>query len=363
MPIPSTITRISARAVDLPLRENFTISQGTMTSAANVYVRVELADGNIGYGEAAPFPAITGEDQESTLAAIHGLATLLEDESALRWRSLARRMANAAPGNPAARCAIETAVLDAACRHLGLPMHVLFGGAETGPFETDITIPIFGQERCLELATVWHERGFRLLKMKIGRDLDADLATIQSISRQFPDVSFVLDANQGFTDREAIRLVNTLDRARVPVRMLEQPIAKGQLKAMMIIRRAAPFQICADESVSSRFEAMQVIRADAADIINIKIMKCGVVEALEIAALARASGIGVMYGGMVESRVAMGCSLALAAGLGSVHTLDLDTPLLLAEDPVEGGFTYDGPRMNVSSEAGLGCSLGRLFAH
>jgi L-alanine-DL-glutamate epimerase-like enolase superfamily enzyme len=270
-------------------------------------------------------------------------------------------MANAAPGNPAARCALETAALDAACRHLDLPMHMLFGGAENGPFETDITLPILGRERCLELADHWHERGFRLLKVKVGNDADSDLGTIEAIARSLPDISFVLDANQGFTEREALKLINALDRARIPVRMIEQPIPKGHLKSMMTLRRAAPFQICADESVSSRFEAMQVIRADAADIINIKIMKCGVVESLEIAALARASGIGVMYGGMVESRVAMGCSLALAAGLGSVHTLDLDTPLLLADDPVEGGFTYDGPRMSVPTEPGLGCSLEHLF--
>lgn len=358
----SLITRISARPVDLPLRESFAISQGVMTVAANVFVRVELRDGSVGYGEAAPFTAITGEDQSGTLAAINGVAPDLEGHPALRWRLLSKQMAAAAPQNPAARCALETAIIDAACRHLKLPMHCIFGGAEDGPLETDITIPIVGRERSLELADHWHEQGFRILKIKIGRDLDSDIGTIQSIAAELPDVSFVLDANQGFTEHEALRLVSALDRARVPVRILEQPIAKDNLKAMMTIRRAAPFQVCADESVASRSDAMQVIRADAADIINIKIMKCGVVESMEIAALAHANGIGVMYGGMIESRVAMGCSLALAAGLGSPHTLDLDTPLLLADDLVEGGYAYAGAMMSIPPKEGLGCTLEHLFS-
>ena len=99
---------------------------------------------------------------------------------------------------------------------------------------------------------------------------------------------------------------------------------------------------------------MSVIKADAADVINIKTTKCGVVEAMDIAALAHSAGLGVMFGGMVETRLAMSCSLALAIACGPIHTLDLDTPLLMSEDPIDGGYAYDGPRITLSDAPGLG---------
>jgi len=136
--------------------------------------------------------------------------------------------------------------------------------------------------------------------------------------------------------------------------LFEQPVPKDDLMRMAQIRKATRIPIAADESVSTAQEALAVIRAGAADIINIKIMKSGVIEALKIAAIARAAGIKLMLGGMVETRLAMSCSLAIAIGIGGVDILDLDTPLLLSEDPLEGGYRYAGPTMSVWSEPGLG---------
>ena len=114
-----------------------------------------------------------------------------------------------------------------------------------------------------------------------------------------------------------------------------------------------PFPLAADEAVRTRADLDRILRAGAADVVNIKIMKSGLIEAFEIATAARSAGLGLMFGGMVESRLAMGCSLALASALGSPHTLDLDTPLLLDGDPLEGGYRYSGPRMTLSDGPGL----------
>ena len=135
--------------------------------------------------------------------------------------------------------------------------------------------------------------------------------------------------------------------------LLEQPVARDDLESMAAIRRETGIPVAADESVRSLADAQEVVARGAADYINIKIMKTGVAEAVEIASFTKTSGLKLMIGGMVETRIAMGCSFSLVLGLGGFDVLDLDTPLLLANDPLTGGYRYDGPRLQPWSGPGL----------
>jgi L-alanine-DL-glutamate epimerase-like enolase superfamily enzyme len=357
------IIELRTWAIDIPLTDHFTISQGSLSVAENAFVQVTLRCGVVGYGESAPFPGLTPEDRDGSLRAIEHLKEVVHGQSAARLRQLSRQMAGGRPGNPAARCGLETAILDAFCRALGIPMWAYFGGASTGPFETDITLPMLGIKRCLELADHWYRRGFRILKVKVGSNVDSDIGVIHDISARFPDTSFVVDANQGFSEHDALLLMQALKGSNVTVRMIEQPVHKTDIEALARLRREKIFPICADESVGSRQDAAEIVRAGAADIINIKIMKCGVVEAFDIALYSLTAGLQIMFGGMMETRLAMGCSLAMAAGIGQAHTLDLDTPLLMAADPLEGGYRYEGPRMSLAEGAGMGITLRSLGVH
>jgi L-alanine-DL-glutamate epimerase-like enolase superfamily enzyme len=347
------ISDLAAWPVDIPLRDVFTISSGSLTCVENIFLRVTLADGSSGFGESAPFPGVTGETRAGTLAAIDSLRRTVIGQSAENWITMAVSMREASPEAPAARCGIETAILDALCRSLGVPLWQYLGGADRSPYETDITIPISGYERSLELAENWYVRGFRIFKLKVGLDLDTDLRIIDALARRHFDASFVLDANEGFDEPSATALIAWLTAHEINVRLIEQPLKRTGLDAMARLRRTSKFCLAADESVMSFDQAKRVIEAHAADVINIKIMKLGVAEAMRIIAMARAAGIGLMYGGMVETRLAMGCSLCLAS-TGDVHSLDLDTPLLMTEDPVTGGCRYDGPRMHMTTDAGHG---------
>lgn len=348
------IVAVDTHEVDIPLSDPFAIVQGEISVARNIYIRVTLANGIAGYGESAPFPEITGEDRSATLRAIQGLRGILLGRPVASYRLISRLMTEADRDHPAARCGLEMAVLDALCRSLGVPMWQFFGGDSSQKYQTDITIPMLGEKRCAELADRWYERGFRILKVKVGKNLDADFATIDAIAAKHSDVEFVIDANQGFSEGDVVRLINFLNRKQINVRLLEQPVHKSDLAGMLHIRRKADFPICADEAVHNARDAIRVIQANAVDVVNIKIMKCGVLEALDIATLVRSFGLGVMFGGMVESRLAMSCSLAIAMGYGPAHTLDLDTPLLMASDPLTGGYCYDGPVMCASDLPGLG---------
>ncbi|MBI5866688.1 MAG: dipeptide epimerase [candidate division Zixibacteria bacterium] len=340
--------------ITVPLTDTFAISSGSITSAESVYIRVTLRGGATGFGECAPFTSITGEDQLGTLAAVERLKEAVVGRSCGSLRAISGMLAERAPSAPAARCGIETAILDAFCHAAGVPMWTYFGGATRDGFETDITLPMLGREKCLQLADHWHRRGFRVLKVKVGSHVDSDIAVIHDIFARYPDTSFVVDANQGFSEPDALLLMRALQKSGVAVRMIEQPVQKSDLEAMARLRRERIYPICADESAASRQDAVALVGAGAADIINIKIMKCGVVEAFDIALYGLTAGLQIMFGGMMETRLAMGCSLAMAAGIGSVHTLDLDTPLLMAEDPLTGGYQYDGPRMVLAEGAGMG---------
>jgi L-alanine-DL-glutamate epimerase-like enolase superfamily enzyme len=113
--------------------------------------------------------------------------------------------------------------------------------------------------------------------------------------------------------------------------------------------------------VFTRSDARRVIAAEAADVVNLKIMKSGLAQTIEIARAVRAAGLGLMIGGMMETRLAMAVSFSLVLGFGGIDHLDLDTPLLMSEDPWIGGYSYDGPRLVPSSEPGLGSDRARVI--
>jgi len=353
----SEITSIEFWPIDIPISDPFVVATGSRMMAENVFVRLHLANGTMGYGEAAPFPEVGGEDRRSCLTALTQLAPLLIGQSAHHTRIAAERMMELAPSQPAARCALETALWDAYCRTMGYPMWQQWGGTDVRPRETDITIPITTLERTVGLARRWYEKGFRIFKMKVGKDVEDDILRLKAIHTVFPDVTFIGDGNQGFSVADCLSFVKEVQRFGGQLVLLEQPVVRNDLEGLAAIRRATTIPVAADESVRSLEDAKRVVEHQAADYMNIKIMKTGVCEAIDIASFALRSGLKLMIGGMIESRLAMGCSFSLVLGMRGFEILDLDTPLLLATDPVPGGYEYRGPQLQPWTTAGLGLSV------
>ncbi|MBH0179576.1 MAG: dipeptide epimerase [Nitrospira sp.] len=357
-PAPSSfITSIEFWPVDIPITDPFVVATGARVVAENVFIRTTLSDGICGYGEAAPFPEVGGEDRKACLNALSDLVPLLIGQSVHNYRELATRMAHTTPMQPAARCALETALLDASSRSAKIPMWQLWGGADVRPRNTDITIPITTQDKTVALARGWYERGFRLFKMKVGNNVDADIRRLEALHRTLPGISFIGDGNQGFSRQECLAFAKGVHQFGGVIVLLEQPVVRDDLDSMAAIRRETGIPVAADESVRSLDDARKVVEQGAADYINIKIMKTGVLEAREIAVFTLASGLKLMIGGMLESRIAMGCSFSLVLGMKGFDVLDLDTPLLLSIDPIQGGYRYDGPTLQPWTEAGLGMSV------
>jgi len=339
------IRRIELWPVNVPTTDPFVVATGARTVAENIFIRVTLANGLEGYGEAAPFPEVGGETRESCFAILPQLSKAVLGRSASDYQAVGRLLSEQANTHPAARCGLETAIIDAYCRALNIPLWRLWGGADVRARETDITIPITSLEKTVSLARGWYAKGFRLFKMKVGKDVENDIRRLEAVHLTLPDVSFIGDGNQGFSRQDCFTFAEGIKKFGGTMVLLEQPVVRDDLDSMAAIRRETGIPVAADESVRSLVDAQEVVARRAADYINIKIMKTGVAEALEIATFTKESGLKLMIGGMVETRIAMGCSFSLVLGLGGFDVLDLDTPLLLVNDPVTGGYRYEGSQL------------------
>jgi L-Ala-D/L-Glu epimerase / N-acetyl-D-glutamate racemase len=352
-----TIAALSAEPLDVALTEPFGIASGTQPAAHNVLCTLKLRDGTTGLGEAAPFPAVSGETQSQTLATLETAKTVLLGEDARRWRRIARSLRELAPEAPAARAAVEMALLDALCRRSKLSLWSFFGGAER-ELMTDITIVTGDVEHARSSAERAARDGFETLKIKVGAGThDLDVARLVAIAEAAPSARLILDANASLDAEQAIELVRALGKVRRRVALFEQPTAADDLDGMRRVREGARVRVAADESAKSACAVAELTRARAADVVNVKLMKSGIAEALELAAAARAMGLGLMVGGMVETRLAMSAGACFAAGLGGFSHVDLDTPLFMKDSPFTGGYTEVGPRRGLADiVAGHGVS-------
>ena len=352
-----TVKKVEAWPVDLPLTASFVVATGAMDVAKNIFIRVTLQDGSVGYGEVAPFPDISGEDQATCLSALPAAAQVLLGQPATQFRSVGQQLLAVTKDIPALRCGLETALLDALCHSLGIPLWGLWGGADIRARETDVTLPIGQIDTVVATARDWYQQGFRILKMKVGHEVLDDIRRVEAVAAACPEASFVIDANQGYYLEQAREFLLATERLHIPVRVFEQPLHRDHQEEMGILKQQTHIPLAADESLRSLEDARQLIEQKAVDIFNLKITKCGVIESVRIAELARASGVRLMIGGMVESRVAMGCSWSVVLGLGGFEILDLDMPLLLSIDPIQGGYQYEGAMLQPWHEPGLGMSI------
>ncbi|AKQ47057.1 mandelate racemase [Rufibacter radiotolerans] len=359
---PTQIVSVRFQSLNLPLLEPFAIATGTQHRVENVVVQVQLADGTTGLGEAAPFPAVSGETQESTLAVLQELEKQLLQKNVKNWRTLATQLEELAPQAPAARCGLEMAILDALCKHYQMPLYVFFGGVET-QLKTDLTITAGDEAHAAASARSIVERGFSIIKVKTeGVDVDYDVRRLQAIHTAAPAAKLIVDGNCGYDLIRAQDFVNRLAEARIPVILLEQPLPRECWEDVAVLATTCPFPIAADESARSARDVARLAQDRSASVVNIKLMKCGVLEALQMAALAQVHGLGLMIGGMVESILAMTFSAHFAAGIGGFEYIDLDTPLFIAEHPFTGGFQQQGENLALDPDvAGHGVILPELL--
>ena len=350
----TTIRSVTIEPLNLPLLEPFTIATGSVSEARNVLITITLDDGSVGYGESAPFSPSTGETHETALAAARGCAALIEGKDAAHWRTLSKLIRSVYFSQATACAGMEMALLDALTRSYGIPLYVFFGGASTS-VETDMSIPMVTPEHGYELAKEIVARGITSIKIKVGGNLLDDVARVEAIREGAPGLGLTLDANQGYTANEALLCLEALNDQDIRPLMMEQPVHKDDYEGLRYVTQHTSVPIAADESAYSAANVAHLIAMGAANVVNIKLMKCGFVEALDIAAVCRATHTQLMIGAMIESRLAISAAAHFVAGLGGFRYIDLDTPMLLAHDPFTGGYEQRGGIYDLSNViSGLG---------
>ncbi|MEO7095440.1 MAG: dipeptide epimerase [Polyangiales bacterium] len=374
MPLPGRvrIETFTVTPLSVPLREPFVIASGRVDVTRAVLGEVTLRDpstGNVaaGLGEAAALPPITREDQPDVLRLLHDLGDGLARDGELvldaRLAALGAHLDALFVDHPVARCGLETALLDGIARLAQVPLRVLLGGEDARGIRalvTDMTLPIAEPAQMAAGARAWWSRGFRVFKVKVGKDRDRDLRAIEAICGATPQATLRLDANAGFDARDAIDLLHAVEKLGAVVECYEQPCAEDDLEAMREVADAVGPPVIADESVRTLADLSRLTALRAADGVNLKLAKSGgPLAAFAIGRAARAAGMPIMCGGMVETRLGMSAAAHVATALGGVEFVDLDTAWLLADDPFTGGYSADGAHYQLSDEPGIGVSRRR----
>ena len=320
--------------VSLPLEDAFTISRSTQEVSENVVVRIADDEGNEGVGSAAPSEHY-GETADTVEALLPDLLDVVEDVGdPHQLDRIERRMTDVVERNAAARCAVSVALHDLVTKRLDVPLYRYWGLDPAETVETSYTIGIDTVETMAEKTERAVDAGYSTLKVKLGTDRDEEI--IDAIRGAAPDATVRVDANQAWSPREAVRKIETLDDHGIE--FVEQPVAAEDPEGLKFVRDRSALPIAADESCITLEDIPQI--ADKADIANLKLMKCGGLrEAKRMVHAARAHGMEVMLGCMIETNA----SIAAAAHLAPLlDYADLDGSLLLAEDPYAGVPMPDG---------------------
>lgn len=331
------VRKMFVEPLNVELEEPFAIAIGTKYSIENVLITLVLDNGIEGYGEAAPLEPINGENQATVIATLNSCRDFIIGKDVSDYITISKTLKSVFWAQVTARCAVEMALLDAYTKALNIPLYKFFGGV-CNKVETDYTITIVPPETARKNAAGLASKGYRLLKTKVGKNLVDDIDRLIAITEGAPGCGITLDANQGFSPVEAVHFMKELEKNNIRPVLFEQPVLKTDLMGMKYVKEHISVPVAADESVFTGSDAINIVRTGCADIINIKLMKSGIVEALDIAAIARSGNIKLMIGCMLETKLALGCSVHFAAGLGGFDYIDLDPHI----DPERETFT-EGP--------------------
>lgn len=350
-----TITDVRTHRVSAPMHTTFVTALRSTSTVDSVLVELVDSAGISGWGEGVQTWRITGESLASIEAAVQGpLREVVIGRDARDLASVGGALESAVASNSAARAAVDVAVHDLAARLLDVPLAVLLGSVATR-VRTDMTLSVGPVEQMAAAARGRVADGFTVLKIKLGDGGD-DLARMRAI-RAAAGQSAVLrvDANQGWTARQAIRIVRSMEDAGLDIELVEQPVVHDDIDGLAYVTSHVDTPVLADESVWSARDGLEIIRRRAADLLNIKLAKCGGLgPARRLLAVAQAAGMGVLVGQMMETSVGTGAAAAFATVTGSAYVADLDAAWWLSSSPVMGGVTYDGDSVVLPSAAGLG---------
>ena len=341
-----------------PLRHPFVTAARRTEAVEYVVAEVELAGGAVGQGSAAETVAVTGEDAASILAALDGPLGAVLRGARGTIGELSARIAGAMPGATSAKAALEVALHDAWARAAGRPLVELLGGSAEATMRNDMTVSLEEPETMAQRAREAVAAGHEILKIKLGQDIAEDRERLAAVVEAAPSARLRLDANQGWLPDQAVQIITGFEKDGLPVELVEQPVAAGDVEGLARVTAAVSVPIMADEAVWSAADAHLLIEARACDLLNIKLAKTGGLRgAIEVAEAARRAGIDCMLGAMMEPRISITAAAHLALAHPAITMIDLDPPAWFASALPRGGIVQEHGVLRLEGGPGLGLEL------
>lgn len=350
------ITDIRLGMISVPLRVPFKTALRSVSSVEDVVVEIHTDTGAVGYGEAPPTGVITGDTTGSIIGAIRDhIAKTLIGRNVDDFEDLMIALNGCVVKNTSAKAAVDMALWDLYGQLYKIPVYKMMGGARKS-IHTDITISVNDPETMAKDAISAIERGYDCLKVKVGKESEKDIARLSAIRQAVPRETLVrIDANQGWSPKEAVRILNGMQEKGLDIEFVEQPVKAHDFDGMKFVTEHSYVPVLADESVFSPEDALRIMQMRAADMVNIKLMKCGGLhQALKIASAAEVYGVECMIGCMLEAKISVNAAVHLACAKQIISKIDLDGPVLCSEDPIIGGAVFNEKEITVSDEPGLG---------
>ena len=349
------IKSIKTWVTDLGNTKPYVIAFKTVDEVKNAFVEITLDNGISGIGAGNPSEYVVGENLDQTVAALaEKNIDFLIGRDIREIRQLLYELLIKFPANPGACAALDIALHDAFTKQLGIPL-VKFLGQKIFSLPTSNTIGIKNVEETLKEAEEYGQRGFTVLKVKLGIDLEEDIERMVKLREKFGKKFVIrIDANQGYDAQQTIEFFNRTKG--LDIELIEQPLPAKAITAMKALPDDIKRKIAADESLISPKSALELVKPpNAAGIFNIKLMKCGGIDqALRIADIAYQENIELFWGCNDESIVSITAALHTAFACANTKYIDLDGSLDLARDEVKGGFILKDGVMYCSDKPGLG---------
>jgi o-succinylbenzoate synthase len=349
------IQSIELKHLSIPLKKTFRTALRSVEAAENTVVLVKTDTGDTGYGEAPPTELITGDTNESIIAAVRLMEKDLLGLDIDHLERIMEAINGACVNCTSAKAAVDMAVYDLMAKSCGKPLYQFLGGYRES-VETDLTISMNEPDEMCEDALEAKAQGFNVLKLKVGIDPEKDIRRVLAIREVVgSQIKLRLDANQGWTPKEAVRVIMSLEDKGINIELVEQPVKASDFNGLKYVTDSVSTLIMADESLFSPEDALHLLQMKAADLLNIKLMKCGgIYNALKINAIAESYGVECMLGSMIESKISLSAATHLAAAKKNITRVDLDAAILLAENPDHGGFRKEIPYFFPENAPGLG---------
>jgi len=358
----SRIEQVRTRRVTTALHTPFVTALRRTTTTDTVVVQVVDSDGVVGWGEAPQVWQVTGESLAGAEACIAGpLSAAVTGRDADDWAETCRAVAGAVAANHGAKAAVDVALHDLAARRRGVSLAAFLGGTSLR-VPTDVTLPVGEAADLADAARSRAADGFTVLKLKVGTDAATDVDRVRAVRAAVgpvepgdTDIRIRLDANQGWTAREAVRVISALEDAHLDIEFVEQPLPAADLDGMAWVTARVNTPVMADESVYGVRDLVEVIHRRCADLVNVKLAKCGGLSvARTLLEVARAHGLGTVIGSMMETHIGVGAAASLVAAHPTTAVPDLDAAWWAASPPVVGGLRYDGAAVVLADAPGLG---------